>query len=156
MKKIWKIRRDEEAVSPVIATILMVAITVVLAAVLYIMVTGMTSGPSTLDSVGGTLNSVSNGWTFTCTSGTKDFPESSTYVQVVSETGALVTNRTLISAMDGSESANVTWYDNNADGKLNAGDSLFIDGGATGETVQSDDIFRISTSDTILYSRTLP
>ena len=44
VKKIWKIRRDEEAVSPVIATILMVAITVVLAAVLYIMVTTMTDG----------------------------------------------------------------------------------------------------------------
>ena len=44
VKKIWKIRRDEEAVSPVIATILMVAITVVLAAVLYIMVTTMTGG----------------------------------------------------------------------------------------------------------------
>src|SRR5256885_5952496 len=35
------IRRDEAAVSPVIATILMVAITVVLAAVLYVMVSGL-------------------------------------------------------------------------------------------------------------------
>jgi flagellin-like protein len=34
-------RRNEEAVSPVIATILMVAITVVLAAVLYVMVSGL-------------------------------------------------------------------------------------------------------------------
>lgn len=40
MKKIWAIRKDAEAVSPVIATILMVAITVVLAAVLYVMVLG--------------------------------------------------------------------------------------------------------------------
>jgi flagellin-like protein len=38
MKKIWAIRKDAEGVSPVIATILMVAITVVLAAVLYVMV----------------------------------------------------------------------------------------------------------------------
>ncbi|MDO9537908.1 MAG: type IV pilin [Thermoplasmata archaeon] len=38
MKKIWKTRKSEEGVSPVIATILMVAITVVLAAVLYVMV----------------------------------------------------------------------------------------------------------------------
>ena len=45
MKKIWKIRKDSEAVSPVIATILMVAITVVLAAVLYVMVMGF-GGPS--------------------------------------------------------------------------------------------------------------
>lgn len=40
MKKIWSIRKKEDAVSPVIATILMVAITVVLAAVLYVMVLG--------------------------------------------------------------------------------------------------------------------
>lgn len=40
MKKAWK--RNEQGVSPVIATILMVAITVVLAAVLYVMVIGMT------------------------------------------------------------------------------------------------------------------
>ncbi|MDH7508720.1 MAG: type IV pilin N-terminal domain-containing protein [Methanomassiliicoccales archaeon] len=46
MKKIWKIRRDSEAVSPVIATILMVAITVVLASVLYVMVMGF-GGPTT-------------------------------------------------------------------------------------------------------------
>jgi flagellin-like protein len=46
MKKIWKIRKDSEAVSPVIATILMVAITVVLAAVLYVMVMGF-GGPTT-------------------------------------------------------------------------------------------------------------
>src|SRR2546422_2923295 len=39
------IRKDEAAVSPVIATILMVAITVVLAAVLYVMVSGLITGP---------------------------------------------------------------------------------------------------------------
>ncbi|HYY48838.1 MAG TPA: archaellin/type IV pilin N-terminal domain-containing protein, partial [Thermoplasmata archaeon] len=39
------IRKDERAVSPVIATILMVAITVVLAAVLYVMVSGLIVGP---------------------------------------------------------------------------------------------------------------
>ena len=44
MKKKTFIRRDEEGVSPVIATILMVAITVVLAAVLYIMVIAIPGG----------------------------------------------------------------------------------------------------------------
>ncbi len=38
IKNIWRIRKDSDGVSPVIATILMVAITVVLAAVLYVMV----------------------------------------------------------------------------------------------------------------------
>ncbi len=41
MKLKWKAQAKNEAVSPVIATILMVAITVVLAAVLYVMVIGM-------------------------------------------------------------------------------------------------------------------
>src|SRR3989442_81026 len=45
MKNLRLIREDESAVSPVIATILMVAITVVLAAVLYVMVTGLLTGP---------------------------------------------------------------------------------------------------------------
>src|SRR5665647_2254123 len=44
MKKMWKMRKDKSAVSPVIATILMVAITVVLAAVLYVMVMGFGTG----------------------------------------------------------------------------------------------------------------
>jgi len=47
MRKCLVIRKDERGVSPVIATILMVAITVVLAAVLYVMVTGLLSGPGT-------------------------------------------------------------------------------------------------------------
>jgi flagellin-like protein len=46
MKKMWKMRKDKSAVSPVIATILMVAITVVLAAVLYVMVMGFGSTPN--------------------------------------------------------------------------------------------------------------
>ncbi len=46
MKKLWKAKNDKEGVSPVIATILMVAITVVLAAILMVMVMGMTDGPA--------------------------------------------------------------------------------------------------------------
>ena len=45
MKNVRFVREDESAVSPVIATILMVAITVVLAAVLYVMVSGLITGP---------------------------------------------------------------------------------------------------------------
>ena len=46
MKKLWNARKDSEGVSPVIATILMVAITVVLAAILMVMVMGMTGSPT--------------------------------------------------------------------------------------------------------------
>ncbi len=48
MKRKSFIRKDEEGVSPVIATILMVAITVVLAAVLYIMVIGLAPSGSVI------------------------------------------------------------------------------------------------------------
>jgi flagellin-like protein len=44
MKKIWTSRKNEEAVSPVIATILLVVITVLLTAVLYTMFLGIGGG----------------------------------------------------------------------------------------------------------------
>jgi flagellin-like protein len=44
MNRNWRKKR-QRAVSPIIATILLVAITVVLAAVLYILISGLTKGP---------------------------------------------------------------------------------------------------------------
>lgn len=41
MKKSWAIRKNSEAVSPVIGTILMVSITIILVAVLFVMVVGL-------------------------------------------------------------------------------------------------------------------
>jgi flagellin-like protein len=67
-KKMAK-RAKDSAVSPVIATILMVAITVVLAAVLYVMVSGFTHSPGTANSAG--LNEAqlnSGNWTVTISS----------------------------------------------------------------------------------------
>ncbi len=62
MRTIGAIRKDRKAVSPVIATILMVAITVVLAAVLYVMVSGLVSGPgATPDAIGVSVSQSSNG-----------------------------------------------------------------------------------------------
>ncbi|HEV2317814.1 MAG TPA: archaellin/type IV pilin N-terminal domain-containing protein [Thermoplasmata archaeon] len=49
----WR-RNRRRGVSPIIATILLVAITVVLAAVLYILISGLTKGPNG-ESVGGSL-----------------------------------------------------------------------------------------------------
>jgi flagellin-like protein len=44
MNRNWR-RKRQRGVSPIIATILLVAITVVLAAVLYILISGLTKGP---------------------------------------------------------------------------------------------------------------
>lgn len=62
MKLKWKAQAKDEAVSPVIATILMVAITVVLASVLYIMVIGMGGDAITPTPVGGwrSMNVITN------------------------------------------------------------------------------------------------
>ena len=44
-KSRWRASQKKRGVSPIIATILLVAITVVLAAVLYILISGLTKGP---------------------------------------------------------------------------------------------------------------
>ncbi len=45
MNRDWRRKRLQRGVPPIIATILLVAITVVLAAVLYILISGLTKGP---------------------------------------------------------------------------------------------------------------
>jgi len=66
MKKMWK--KNNKAVSPVIATILMVAITVVLAAVLYVMVMGFgDSGNPEAPTVSLTKTTTSTGYSVVIT-----------------------------------------------------------------------------------------
>lgn len=74
MKKVWcKRRRGVDAVSPVIATILLVGITVVLAATLYVMVFGFGLGSSNTPPVASfTKTSITNGFKFTFTSFSMD------------------------------------------------------------------------------------
>ena len=74
MKKIWAIRKDAEAVSPVIATILMVAITVVLAAVLYVMVLGFGGTSTQTPTSSLTKSTVTGGDKFTFAPMSKDTP----------------------------------------------------------------------------------
>lgn len=87
MKKIYKKRKDE-GVSPVIATILMVAITVVLAAVLYVMVIEIR--PPTFDEAGGNIQSVDikNNSAVEITFGTFTSKPSPTSVKLILEDSA--------------------------------------------------------------------
>lgn len=67
MAKRMPVRKDREGVSPVIATILMVAITVVLAAVLYVMVSGLIGGGQTARpfvNFSGVSSPAAGEWTF--------------------------------------------------------------------------------------------
>jgi len=83
MKKIWRIRKDSEAVSPVIATILMVAITVVLAAVLYVMVLGFGGTSTQTPAATYQKNTIANGQKITIVSITKtDVPWDDVKIQL--------------------------------------------------------------------------
>ncbi len=93
------VRKNEEAVSPVIATILMVAITVVLAAVLYVMVSGLITSPgSTPTAWGVNVGRSTDGtnWTVAFTSVPASTAQATTFITVNSAGGApLASNQAL-------------------------------------------------------------
>ncbi|HKZ90090.1 MAG TPA: archaellin/type IV pilin N-terminal domain-containing protein [Thermoplasmata archaeon] len=86
------IRKDEQAVSPVIATILMVAITVVLAAVLYVMVSGLLVGPGGGPrSMGISISRSADGtnWTLVIASSPTGLTTSGTSLTILNAGGAI-------------------------------------------------------------------
>ncbi|MDX1534936.1 MAG: type IV pilin N-terminal domain-containing protein [Thermoplasmata archaeon] len=104
MRTIGAIRRDREAVSPVIATILMVAITVVLAAVLYVMVSGLVSGPgATPDAIGVTVSQSSNGlnWILTFADVPAGKANSTVSLSISDGSGAVLLAATSLDALGG-------------------------------------------------------
>src|SRR2546428_8240573 len=91
------IHKDEQAVSPVIATILMVAITVVLAAVLYVMVSGLISGPGGTPTAWGVnigRSGDQSNWTLTFTSIPSSPATSSVFITIRNAAGAAGTGAT--------------------------------------------------------------
>lgn len=72
MKKSWVVRKDSEAVSPVIGTILMVAITIVLVAVLFVTVVGLGGNNFTPSVLVMDKASVANGYKVVLTEATTD------------------------------------------------------------------------------------
>src|SRR3990172_3283826 len=129
------IRKDEQAVSPVIATILMVAITVVLAAVLYVMVSGLLGGQTTNRPVltfGAVAPSLGN-VTFSIASVSQSFPYSSykATLQVGSTTGsatAVAAETTFATITVGTTVYRIYWSDLGDEGNLNDGDSFRVTG----------------------------
>lgn len=145
MKKTWAIRKDAKAVSPVIATILMVAITVVLAAVLYVMVLGF-------NTTGGTAKGIQiarapltggGGFQFTLTP-TEGIPwdqvtviiqyssSSGTWSNLTTAgmtgSGVMVQHRGVVS-VDGNKFLNAT--DLGGNGEINTGDYIAVSGSWT-------------------------
>lgn len=152
MKKIYK--KKDDAVSPVIATILMVAITVVLAAVLYVMVIGFGSGGSSTPAGAwqdvGAVDSVTAKLVFGAF--TEDVQPMDLKFFVTPSGGAAV-EYTFTSAPTAQTTTlsggNCTFFDYNYQGNLiNSGDYLTI-GGLTSGVTYTVEVFHIDTEATV-------
>ncbi len=150
LKSVWIVRRDERAVSPVIATILMVAITVVLAAVLYVMVSGLIgptgSGNPTVAFAPATSIGA-NQWKIEVGSVSSAVALSSYQVTILNGTTVAITARTVAAGSLGTGGGlTLTYTDTNADGKLTGGDFFVLSGTGTGFTYQMQLIWLASGS----------
>jgi flagellin-like protein len=139
MKRIW---RSEEGVSPVIAVILMVGITVVLAAVLYVMVSGMMSSTNITPNVSmhwvkgdsgeynGNVVSISGQQTLrlvdvTCAATVDGVSDAQTLDWFITGSNEMtIGNFTL------------DYIDNNNDNKLGGDDDFVVTGGEKGDIVR--------------------
>lgn len=130
MRKSWIIRKDEKAVSPVIATILMVAITVVLAAVLYVMVTGLLTGGAARPTV--SLNPEVRG----ASDVTVDVGDAQPAELLANFKATLFRNNTKIGEIatlsDGASNGNIAFSDRDGGGRLTAGDRFVINTNTAG------------------------
>ncbi len=117
LNKMKKIMKKEEGVSPVIATILMVAITVVLAATVYIMVAGMGTG--------GTNKLVMN---LSVNPQQSDIDNHKVALNVAMSNPSSVDMSKVTVTVGGKKiaSGNVSLMDLDGDGKLSDGDMLVI------------------------------
>jgi len=152
------LRKDEKAVSPVIATILMVAITVVLAAVLYVMVSGLISGPGGTPTAWG-VNIGKSGdqsnWTLTFTSIPTSAATSSVFITIRNAAGAAVTGATNVPfsqiASGGAAGYHAMYFSPNSGSTVSTGDVLRVSAVSypTGYQVQ------IVSGTSVVYSHAL-
>jgi len=129
-KEKWK----EEAVSPVIATILMVAITVVLAAVLYLLVTALIVPPDEKPTVmlsNGIRTGTDGEWRISVDSITKSEPIADFKVALMNGS-AVAIEATSLETIKSSGATNgslvLKFYEPNGDEDLNAGDYFILNG----------------------------
>jgi archaeal type IV pilus assembly protein PilA len=155
MKKIWKMRKDKSAVSPVIATILMVAITVVLAAVLYVMVMGF--GGNTNNTPTGSFTSVTGANTnkiisigvvspTTKWSDVKISLQAGTNGPVVSSAITAPTTTNVTITLSGYSIAGTNLASN---GNVNSGDTLTVWAGLTAGTTYTVTMIHVPTGGSI-------
>jgi len=143
------IRCDREGISPVIATILLVAITVVLAAVLYVMVSGLLTpvgnGPQIMGVV---LSKTGDGknWSLEIASTPLGLTPGSVHLQLISPGGQTAVYKTFSALSWPSDGA--AYFGNGT--AIVAGDRLLVDA-----VRYPIDYQVLISSSTILYSGTL-
>lgn len=133
------IRYNKKAVSPIIATILMVAVTVVLAGVLYVMVIGLSSGSADLAPLGSWYApEVTNNTYVTFVFGSFSYQVKSIDVKLILEEGDNITtidfpgslqNKITIMSLtgDNSDILNIEYEDYNwQTSNINGGDKLHL------------------------------
>jgi flagellin-like protein len=128
---------DERGVSPVIAVILMVAITVVLSAVLYVMVQGILTPPKPPSF--GTLSFEEDDDEPTKYigqfEGSIDLDDVEIKVVDTSETLAILLRPSEETSKEVPGALNITYQDVNSDNYLNVADTLIIYGGEKGDEI---------------------
>ncbi len=132
-----RIVNDEQAVSPVIAVILMVAITVVLAAVLYVWASSFLGG-TTKNAPTGSMIASSDGqgdWTIQIVKINPQVSVNSVHWYLLNEEGNTMSD-SLVSDIYGyyeGEGKGVVFIDNDFNGKLSPGDKFEVHPGAEGD-----------------------
>jgi flagellin-like protein len=140
MRKVWAMRRNEEAVSPVIATILMVAITVVLAAVLYVLVLSLINVDNKIGAIVLDKGSTTTNWTLrvVTVSGTTHASLADVFILVTNpDMSVALPSRAISDMTPGSYYNGVRYIEAMTADTLNAGDYFTLDRAlfASGTTV---------------------
>lgn len=119
MRICGRLKSDTTSVSPVIAVVLMVAITVVLASVVYIMVSGMIVTVPSSQRLGVTETRYSENWTISLVYVPSGLTPNNTYFQTFGPDGSPIIPRSLLKDVQG-------FRDKNPVGLLNPGDRIIL------------------------------
>jgi len=154
MKKIWAMRKETDGVSPVIATILMVAITVVLAAVLYVMVLGIGGGSTDTTIVTMTRTSTATNYIYTINGVSSKNPVLLLDVQVITRDNSSIAKLSCAVSAVGTlgAAAGVAFSDVGTAGQLSAGDSFTMARGGNGDYGIGSSIALTSADGTTTYA----
>ena len=133
-------KKKDEGVSPVIATILMVAITVVLAASLYLMIPSVQDTNTMVQPIQFQSEKIgTHNWTLPISSNDLNPLEMKYAIEDLN--GSYPVSGAEFPYTPGVEDSHgITWYDSNGDMKVNTGDSITINN----STIESGYTFRIT------------